>query len=453
VSESTTERASRVLAVYLEWDSAKGSGGSTVNRELCVGLAEAGADVTCRIAEAADGPELMRGVRVQGLEPIPGVDPRGQLLRTENLPDPGSMDVVIGHAKFSGGAAGWLRDNFYPEAQLVQFSHYIPDELDRWRGDPEQADRHTETERRLMAAADLVVGIGPLLAEESARLLRAYDNPPPVHEMIPGISVYTPIAYPAEQQRFHVLVFGRADDPLKGAAAAAEMVGALRQRGIDVHLTVRGARPNQVREQEVQLSRVAHSRVRVKPFTTDQVALAHDLTNSDLVVVPSMHGGFELTLTESIGHGVPVLVSDAVGAGMFLADPRRIPAELGQQLVVPSPRDLNPQSLVNAWTERMAGILADPEAARQRARALQDYCGTRYTWRHAAEGLQKALAENAARQARATARPLTERQQRQRGRAAAAQSRLAVTPRNASTGDGASAVRSTPPPQEKQRRR
>lgn len=80
------------------------SGGVTVNRELSLALAARGHDVTARVS--VPSPPDPR-VRVQGLDPVPGIpDERGQLLRADGLPR--NIDIIIGHGRFTGGAASYL---------------------------------------------------------------------------------------------------------------------------------------------------------------------------------------------------------------------------------------------------------------------------------------------------------------------------------------------------------
>ncbi|GGV28425.1 hypothetical protein GCM10010260_81000 [Streptomyces filipinensis] len=69
------------------------------------------------------------------------------------------------------------------------------------------------------------------------------EKPPPAHELISGVTLKEPPHYYQGQQRLNVLLFGRADDPLKGTDTAAYAVGELQRRGIDVQLVVRGGNP------------------------------------------------------------------------------------------------------------------------------------------------------------------------------------------------------------------
>lgn len=374
----------RVLVLGTAWT---GNGGHTVNRELSAGLAQLGHQVTLRVS--GPGSDSLPGVDVQELTPIPGIDARGQLLRTDGLPR--NVDVLLGAGRFSSGAAGYLRDQFYPTAKVVHFVHAAVDELDRWRGDPDQANEHARTERDLISRADLVVGVGPLLADEARRLARMSANPPPVHELIAGITLREPPHYYEGQRRLNVLLFGRADDPLKGADTAAYAVGELQRRGIDVQLVVRGGNPNALREQEESLSSIAAMPVKVRPFTGDQRELDSDIRSADLVVIPSRQDGFPLTAMEAAGSGIPVLAGRNIGTGMFLSDPNRVAPQLGLPSVVPMKGNEPARELGTVWADHAEPLLRDLPGTRQRAMDLRVFLADRYTWAHASEGLVREL--------------------------------------------------------------
>ncbi|MQS16440.1 glycosyltransferase family 4 protein [Streptomyces kaniharaensis] len=378
-------RPLRILILGTAWS---GNGGHTVNRELAGGAAELGHHVALRVIGTAGAPPHP-GVTVQALDPIPGISDRGQLLRTDGLPR--NVDVIVGAGRFSSGAAGYLRDQFYPAAKVVHFVHAAVDELDRWRGDPEQANQHARTERDLIARADLVVGVGPLLTDEAIRLARMLPSPPPVHQLIAGTVLKEPPTYYTGQRRLNVLLFGRADDPLKGADTAAHAVGELRNRGLDVQLVVRGGNPATLREQEAALSNMAGMPVKVRAFTGDQAEIDSDLRSADLVVIPSRQDGFPLTAMEATGFGIPILAGSNIGTGMFLSDPARVPPELGSQFVVPMRGNEPAAELGKLWADRAEPMLRNVAATRQSAMALREYFGQNYTWSHATQGLLDAL--------------------------------------------------------------
>ncbi|MGK5557796.1 glycosyltransferase family 4 protein [Actinomadura kijaniata] len=393
----TLSRPPRLLILGTAWS---GNGGHTVNRELAGAFAQLNYDVTLRIVGPAG--QAPAGVRVQSLDPdaIPGLDdPRGHLLRTDGLPRRADgIDVIVGAGRFSGGAASYLRDRHYPQAKVVHFVHAVVDELDRWRGDPEQANRHASTERKLIGKADLAVGVGPLLTEEAIRLARMCEHPPPVHELIAGAPIKQPPTPQPGQRRLNVLLFGRAGDPLKGADTAAYAVGELyHNRGLDVQLTVRGADPGTLQRQEQELSSIARMPVKVRGFSDNQTELDADLRGADLVVIPSRQDGFALTAMEAAGMGVPVLAGSNIGIGIFLSDPTRVPTELGRPSVVPMLGNEDAAELGQRWADHAEPLLRNIDQSRQRALALREHFKQHYTWKHAAERLHTTLEQITAR--------------------------------------------------------
>lgn len=85
----------------------------------------------------------------------------------------------------------------------------------------------------------------------------------------------------------------------------------------------------------------------VKPGSPE---LTTDLYTADLVLMPSIHEGFGLVASEAARAGVPVLVGEGTGAGLFFGDPRYVPAALGEAATV---RD---GVTVAAWRRGLAEI-------------------------------------------------------------------------------------------------
>ena len=363
-----------------------GHGGHTVNRRLSQALADIGYRVTARVAipvEAEPHPRLT----VRGLDPIAGVNERDRLARDDRLPR--DVDALIGHGRFTGVPALELRDRFYPRAQFVHVAHALTDELDRWRGDPDQATRHARTERMLVSRADLAVGVGPLLTEEVKVLAQMSGRPVPVHEMIPGIELGTAPVWRSDPLRSNLLLFGRVDDPLKGAEIAGRAARELFDRGHPVQLTLLGAKPENLAEQEKKIWDATGFPVKVKPFTTDPEEIAAELRGADVVLMPSRNEAFGLVAFEAIGHGIPVLVGSNSGAGVFLD--KRVPDHLGKPSVVPMSgleRDLPER-----WANHVERVIDDLPASRARAMELREHAGERYTWNDAAQRLADRVEE------------------------------------------------------------
>ena len=235
------------------------------------------------------------------------------------------------------------------------------------------------------------MGIGPLLSDDAARLARMNEHPPAVMEMIPGVQPGTPGEPHPLQRRTNLLLFGRADDQLKGVETACHTLRSLREGGIEAQLTVLGAQPDDLERREAHLRSKNGAAIKLKPFTSDRRVIEAELRGADMVLMPSRHEGFGLVATEAAGYGVPVLVGGHTGVGMFLADPDRVPEELRKSSVVPvQPGQDFPTD--QQWAEQATTVLHERPAAHQRARSLRAYLGDNYSWGHAAQELTSELA-------------------------------------------------------------
>lgn len=391
----------RVMTTFVAWSSEHG-GGATANREMAESFAAAGAEVYARVPSTGDPArqafvDPVTGAHVVGVREVWGVhDARALLMLPDNLPP--DVDVIVGHSRFSGGAAVWLAEHVYPNARYVHVLHSLPEQLDALRGTPDEGVQHAQTERALMSRADLVVGVGPLLADEAVRL--SGGPPPPVHTMISDMpaSPGEPHRPPPDQRVYRVLVQGRLDDNLKGVQFVSRVIGELRAEGWDVRLVARGAPAHLVELQERQLSAiVGEGNVEVRMRTTNPHELLADIHGADLVVMPSVHEGFGLVASEAARAGVPVFVGQGTGAGLFFADRAFVSASLGEPAVVRDgvtvqavwdalARSSDPQAAVAhldegrlpVWVDHLRLVLDNLPAHSQRAVDLRAFLDSRY---------------------------------------------------------------------------
>ncbi|GMG07156.1 unnamed protein product [Aspergillus oryzae] len=114
--------------------------------------------------------------------------------------------------------------------------------------------------------------------------------------------------------------------------------------------------------------------------------------------MPSTHEGFGMIFTEVAGLGIPILVTEDSGAGQFALDRSRIPAELGDAVVVMDEKAYGiPASIkssrVGLWADRINQVRQNPIQAVRNARELQNVMRG-YSWAHAAEALLDAAMEH-----------------------------------------------------------
>lgn len=262
----------RFLLYCTEWDPHKG-GIVAVNRNLAEGLAEAGHEVFVRVGHEVTS--YSPGDRIHLIGPRqydPGRGEQEQLdYDGEELPS--RVDAIIGHSRYSGPAALRVRDQLYPDTPFVHTIHMVTGALARVADRPDLEVEFEGIERRMTAAADMVLGIGPVLENEARRLVATNpgDHLPRVASIIPGVPFEEQRLLPWDGERpRNVLFVGRADAPQQGAHHAALMVRRLREEGLDVRLTVRGAAPQILEQIRGRLEDISGSDVAVKPFTNDR---------------------------------------------------------------------------------------------------------------------------------------------------------------------------------------
>ncbi|MGW2600049.1 glycosyltransferase family 4 protein [Streptomyces klenkii] len=382
--------------------SGMGGGGIPVfNQHITEALAKEH-DVTLFTADPDTQPH--KGARMVSTPAIPdGVEDRVWMEfqstldpRTHGLPDPQDrpFDLIVGHSRFSGPAAAELRDRWYPDAKVAHFLHTSPERLAevKYTHDPAHAQtkaaRDSRIEREVMDRADVVVGVGPLLTDEARRLSATGQHVPDSHQLVPGVKIEELVQRGPHEGRLNLLVMGRTDDPLKGVDDALRAVKVLNDKGVDVHLTVRGADPEKLDAiVKAAEQRGGKGNVTVKPFTKDGNELKNDIISADAVIMTSKHEGFGLVATEAAGHGVPILVNQESGAAQFLGDKARIAPGIGQPCIVPEPK--NPDHRYRNWAKAIGELKADLPQRRENAKELREALKA-YSWDHASKALVEA---------------------------------------------------------------
>ncbi|MFF3244273.1 glycosyltransferase [Streptomyces sp. NPDC002870] len=382
----------RILAYCTEWDPHKG-GIVAVNRNLVEGLAAAGHEVFVRVGHEV--PPDASADRIHLIGPRRYDPNRGEqeqlVYDGENLPS--DVDAIIGHSRYSGPEALQVRNELYPDTPFVQVIHMVTGALARVANRPDLEVEFEDIERRMVAAADMVVGVGPVLENEAQRLAATNpgDHVPAVHQIIPGVPFEEQQLLPWDGERTRQLLFvGRADAPQKGAHHAALMVRRLLEDGIDVQLTARGAAPETVEEVKERLSNIAGREVVVKPFSIDRNEILADIQQADVLVMPSQAEGFGLVGLEAAGAGLPVLLPTTSGVGAFFGDPDRFPPEITRLSLVE--QGFEDQVDVPRWTDKLRETLLDIPTARENALTLQRLLReANTTWVGAAESLAAAI--------------------------------------------------------------
>ncbi|WP_405476501.1 glycosyltransferase [Streptomyces sp. NBC_00009] len=398
----TTVRATRppvVLSVATEWTSSHG-GLSTFNRDLCVALATAGAQVFCVVLDATDadiaGADELR-VKLLPARRRPGASDDLRLAGRPELPDGVMPDLILGHGRITGPAARELTDNFFRDARRLHFVHMAPDEIEWHKPAPDggaglKAEERTRIERELGRTAHRVVAVGPWLHEQFRAEVKSPEGLSPLR-LDPGFDSDVPGAaerVPPEGWPLRVLLLGRVEDAeLKGVPLAAAACGKAKQwlrkddlRG-SIRLLVRGAPETDVDEVRKDIqgwAKDAELDVVVRAYTSDQDRIEDDLNSASLVIMPSRKEGFGLVGVEAITRGIPVLVGSDSGLAELLRE--KLGRERASQCVVGLSG--NDEEDTDGWARAIDRKLRDSAGAFRQAAMLREELAQQVTWTDAA---------------------------------------------------------------------
>lgn len=360
------------LVLADEWQPKKG-GISTLNRDLCQGLARAGHQVSLFIPrEAITAPESTALKNEKGI----------RLVHSRNLPLQGDPelflvpalerhpDVIIGHGPVTGGAARIQREQHFPGCLLVHFVHVSPVDIEHRKGkEPVAAMREGESKDRMQAElakeADLVVAVGPLLKRSIEQSLYSWQARTPVFEFVPWLPVHEVVQPPKEQA---ALWIGRADAAhLKGLDLAVRAMARLPTA--TPILYVRGVAAPNAEPLQVRLDSLSGRKVevRLREYTPESEPIEASFRRAAVVLMPSRAEGFGLVGLEAIARGIPVLVSSESGLAELL---HRHGGEPGRAAIVPVSQDAD--ETTERLYQKLRPLWELPETAFAQARALRE---------------------------------------------------------------------------------
>lgn len=358
-----------------EWGSSKG-GISTLNRELCIGLAQQPNVLVTLVVPKYDEKEkqaaLEHKVHLAKTDSVPGFDSVAMLaFPPADLP----IDVVIGHGRKLGPSASIVAK--HRRCKRVHIVHTASEQIAMYKNEENaiaDGESKHQTEVELSEKADVVVGIGPKLTENIQVSLRPFEKDEEVFNLTPGIfSEFTELPQASKDGRsFYTLVFGRGnyeDFELKGYDIAAKAVASLNDK--TYQLVFVGAPENEETKVANNLLKcgISKTQLTVRGFQESREMLGRLFCEADLAIMPSRTEGFGLAALEALSAGLPILVSDNSGLGKALAE---IP--FGAYSVVESDEP-------EEWGEAIRRIRKKPRAIRlEEARELRSRYHQRFKW-------------------------------------------------------------------------
>ena len=363
----------KVVLLASEWNSKHG-GLSTFNRELAIHLAKHPKVEVFFFLPKCDRAEMQAGKKKQitlvEAEPIIGLS---ELQWLCHPPKWLQIDFVIGHGVVLGSQAQIIRKN--STCKWIQFVHTDPEELGMFKDYPDAVSKGEEKHKdevKLCEMADVVVAVGPKLAEACRSYLRYCKKDQDVVEITPGIfSEFSKVVQSnTEGSIFRVLSFGRGDAEdfhLKGFDIAAKAVAEVD----DTHLIFVGATSKKQDEVAARLKKchLTASRLRVKAYMEIRDDLNKLFSSVDLAIMPSRTEGFGLAALEALSAGLPILVSGNSGFGKALAE-----VTFGSSCVVPSED-------AEKWAQEIDKVKAKKRATRlDESKSLLKNYAKKYKW-------------------------------------------------------------------------
>ena len=351
---------------------------STINRQLATLLAKRmDVEVTVLVPQFACCEEEKRAARSHGIaireaENRPGYDPLEWL---SFPPRDLAIDIVMGHGGKLGKQAQVIRESH--NCKWVQVVHTAPEELGMHKNYSRAISKGEEknrTEVELCKMANLVVAVGPKLAEAYSSYLRSSKEHQDIIQLTPGTFSEFSVVKQAthERDKFKVLTFGRGDPEdfsLKGYDIAAKAITELRD--VSYRLIFVGApdgKQEEVAENLLQ-SGISKDQLIVRKFVQSKERLQELFCEVDLAIMPSRTEGFGLTALEALSAGLPILVSGNSGFADAL---RALPS--GKSYVVES---TDPKE----WAKAITAVRLKDRAERleefQRLRACYEQ---HYSW-------------------------------------------------------------------------
>ena len=363
----------KVVLLASEWNSKQG-GLSTFNRELAIHLAKHPKVEVFFFLPRCDRAEMQAAKKKQitlvEAEPIIGVS---ELQWLCHPPKWLQIDFVIGHGVVLGSQAQIIRKN--STCKWIQFVHTDPEELGMFKDYPDAVSKGEEKHKdevKLCEMADVVVAVGPKLAEACRSYLRYCGKDQDVFEFTPGVfSEFSKVVQSdTEGSIFRVLSFGRGDAEdfhLKGFDIAAKAVAKVN----DAHLIFVGATGKKQDEVAARLKKchLTASRLRVKAYMEIRDDLNKLFSSVDLAIMPSRTEGFGLAALEALSAGLPILVSGNSGFGKALAE-----VTFGSSCVVPSED-------AEKWAQEIDKVKAKKRATRlDESKSLLKNYAKKYKW-------------------------------------------------------------------------
>ena len=261
------------------------------------------------------------------------------------------------------------------KCKWVLVVHTISKELEKYLKVVASSSEYQESEHELQVTlcekADLVLAVGPQVAEAYKDALRPHRNEEKVITLMPSIpKEFLGVDQHVRSSHFQVLLSASAKYfEIKGCDIAAKAFMKLEDPSIHLLLVVKEGDNTAALKQAMVNQGISHEQLTVQEFSGTDEAWRQLLGEVDLLIKPSKTEGFGMSGLRAIAADLPVLISENCGLAIAL---KKLPS--GNKHIVDSQ---DPQ----VWAERIKEIKEkDVEICHSEVEQLKKEYIEEYKW-------------------------------------------------------------------------
>ena len=290
-------------------------------------------------------------------------------------PDDLEINLLIMHSygRHVGKQAQVIKDA--KKCKWVLVVHTISEELEKYLKVVASSSKYQESEHELQVTlcekADLVLAVGPQVAEAYKDALRPHRNEEKVITLMPSIpKEFLGVDQHVRSSHFQVLLSASAKYfEIKGCDIAAKAFMKLEDPSIHLLLVVKKGDNTAALKQAMVNQGISHEQLTVQEFSGTDEAWRRILCQVDLLIKPSKTEGFGMSGLRAIAADLPVLVSENCGLAIAL---KKLPC--GNKHIVESQ---DPQ----VWAKRIKEIKEkDVETCHSEVEQLKKEYIEEYKW-------------------------------------------------------------------------
>ncbi|CAH1255172.1 TTC28 [Branchiostoma lanceolatum] len=358
---------------------------ATINRQVVQTLTGAGRRVYSLVLEdteedrkcaEADGVELILPRSSQGDTRKPCLDwmTFDHLTHYPRLPQ--DVGCIVGHTEVTSRAAATIKEDRFPEANLILVTQTIPEDTEKYKEEQEamRIGEKEESIRQDAEKADTVFSVGHRTQDHFTNTFLAIpkDKRPTHYLFLPepsGLFQKTTVEYRETKEKV-VLIAGRVNtvERVKGFDLAVKALSKVVERSQDrIQLRICGVCKEEYQASMKTLQTSINSGKLIPTLLprSTQEDICQSMQQAHLVLMPSRTEPFGLVGLSAMAAGVPVLISDQSGLATLVNEV--IPEFHHSILGITGDDSID----VRHWADQIQKVLRMSKAEFSRAAALK----------------------------------------------------------------------------------